>query len=339
MAPYTAAAFLQEAGGRVEASARFERAAGDGPDASRGVWCLSVRLYTGQGPLDLLGAHLPVFPVRDAVKFPRALRALSGGADSLWRFVAENPEAFPFAVWYFSDLGTVGSLRHIRAYGSQTFLWRGPEGVHIVRFHWIPVAGEQCLSRREAARRSALEPACVRRDFHDTLALGRTVDFDLCVQLMTPEEGAALPFDPLDPTKIWDELRFPLLPVGRLMLERKAAPGETVVDFAPTRLPPGFAIAPGRPPLCWTRPVPLGREVPVRPAGPRRGADGFVQAGERYRCLPAREKAALIDNMAASLAVEPTSVRRCVIGYARQADENFGEVLAAQIPAYRIEPA
>lgn len=43
--------------------------------------------------------------------------------------------------------------------------------------------------------------------------------------------------------------------------------------------------------------------------------------------------------MAASLAVEPTSVRRCVIGYARQADENFGEVLAAQIPAYRIEPA
>ena len=79
--------------------------------------------------------------------------------------------------------------------------------------------------------------------------------------------------------------------------------------------------------------------MPVRPAGPRRGADGFVQAGERYRCLPAREKAALIDNMAASLAVEPTSVRRCVIGYARQADENFGEVLAAQIPAYRIEPA
>ncbi|MFR8331657.1 MAG: catalase-related domain-containing protein [Oscillospiraceae bacterium] len=69
---------------------------------------------------------------------------------------------------------------------------------------------------------------------------------------------------------------------------------------------------------------PLGREVPVRPAGPRRGADGFRQAGERYRCLPAREKAALIDNMAASLAVEPTSVRRCVIGYARQADENFG---------------
>ena len=156
---------------------------------------------------------------------------------------------------------------------------------------------------------------------------------------MTPEEGAALPFDPLDPTKIWDELRFPLLPVGRLMLERKAAPGETVADFAPTRLPPGFAIAPGRPPLCWTRPAPLGREVPVRPAGLRRGADGFAQAGERYRCLPAREKAALIDNMAASLAVEPTSVRRCVIGYARQADENFGEALAAQIPAYRIDPA
>lgn len=161
----------------------------------------SVRLYTGQGPLDLLGAHLPVFPVRDAVKFPRALRALSGGADSLWRFVAENPEAFPFAVWYFSDLGTVGSLRHHPRLWKPDLPVAGAEGVHIVRFHWIPVAGEQCLSRREAARRSALEPACVRRDFHDTLALGRTVDFDLCVQLMTPEEGAARPIDPLVPPR------------------------------------------------------------------------------------------------------------------------------------------
>lgn len=252
--------------------------------------------------------------------------------------MAENPEAFPFAVWYFSDLGTVGSLRHIRAYGSQTCLWRGPEGVHIVRFHWIPVAGEQCLSRREAARRSALEPACVRRDFHDTLALGRTVDFDLCVQLMTPEEGAALPFDPLDPTKIWDELRFPLLPVGRLMLERKAAPARPWW-ISP---PPACRRASRSPRAVRPFAGPVLSPLAGRCGAPRRpSARGrwLRPGGERYRCLPAREKAALIDNMAASLAVEPTSVRRCVIGYARQADENFGEALAAQIPAYRIEPA
>lgn len=151
MAPYTAAAFLQEAGRITEAAARFAPVSGGLPDASRHVWRLSVRFFTGQGPLDLSAAHLPVFPVRDAVKFPRALRSLSGGPDSLWRFVAENPEALHFALWYFSDRGTVGSLRHIRTYGESTCLWRGPEGVHTVRFHWIPVAGEQCLSRREAA--------------------------------------------------------------------------------------------------------------------------------------------------------------------------------------------
>lgn len=225
--------------------------------------------------------------MRDAVKFPRALRALSGGADSLWRFVAENPEAFPFAVWYFSDLGTVGSLRHIRAYGSQTCLWRGPEGVHIVRFHWIPVAGEQCLSRREAARRSALEPACVRRDFHDTLALGRTVDFDLCVQLMTPEEGAALPFDPLDPTKIWDELRFPLLPVGRLMLERKAGARRDRGGFRPHPPAAGLRDRPGpSAPLLDPSgpPWPGGAGAPRRPSARGR----WLRPGGGAVPLPAR---------------------------------------------------
>ena len=37
---------------------------------------------------------------------------------------------------------------------------------------------------------------------------------------MDPGDEASLPYDPLDCTKVWDEERYPLLPVGRMVLNR-----------------------------------------------------------------------------------------------------------------------
>ena len=35
---------------------------------------------------------------------------------------------------------------------------------------------------------------------------------------MNPEDAKLLPLDPLDDTKVWDETQYPLLPVGRMVL-------------------------------------------------------------------------------------------------------------------------
>jgi catalase len=41
-----------------------------------------------------------------------------------------------------------------------------------------------------------------------------------CVQLMSDEEHPELDFDPLEDTKRWPEDKFPLLPIGRMVLNR-----------------------------------------------------------------------------------------------------------------------
>jgi len=40
------------------------------------------------------------------------------------------------------------------------------------------------------------------------------------VQIMSDDEHLELDFDPLDPTKIWPVDTFPLLPIGRMVLDK-----------------------------------------------------------------------------------------------------------------------
>ena len=42
----------------------------------------------------------------------------------------------------------------------------------------------------------------------------------MCVQIMSDDDHPELDFDPLDDTKRWPEDQFPLLPVGRMVLDR-----------------------------------------------------------------------------------------------------------------------
>ena len=45
-------------------------------------------------------------------------------------------------------------------------------------------------------------------------------EWEFCVQIMSDDEHPELDFDPLDDTKRWPEDQFPLLPVGRMVLDR-----------------------------------------------------------------------------------------------------------------------
>ena len=51
--------------------------------------------------------------------------------------------------------------------------------------------------------------------------------------------------------------------------------------------------------------------------------DDFTQAGERYRCLPEIHQKHLVENIAGDLGPMPERIKTCVLGYFRQADEEF----------------
>lgn len=77
MAEYTKLCFLQQPGQQVPVTVRFSLAVSTKgtPDTSRNVRGFSTKFYTEQGVFDLLCNHIPVFSVRDAMRFPETINA------------------------------------------------------------------------------------------------------------------------------------------------------------------------------------------------------------------------------------------------------------------------
>jgi catalase len=91
----------------------------------------------------------------------------------------------------------------------------------LVKYHWIPKQGVRSLTQAEADRIGDFNHAT--KDLFDAIERGDYPEWELRVQLMSDDEHPELNFDPLDDTKIWPEDQFPMLPVGRMVLDRNPA--------------------------------------------------------------------------------------------------------------------
>jgi len=78
MSEHTKLRFLQNSNARVPVMVRFSLAVSTKgtPDTSRNVRGFSTKFYTEEGIFDLLCNHIPVFSVRDPIRFPETIQAL-----------------------------------------------------------------------------------------------------------------------------------------------------------------------------------------------------------------------------------------------------------------------
>jgi len=379
MSPYTMLSFLQQPGQQVPVTVRFSLAVSNKgtPDTSRNVRGFSTKFYTEKGVFDLLCNHIPVFLVRDPIRFPESIKAfLPSPVNNLidperfWSFVARAPEATHFVVRLYSDAGTAKSLRHIPGYSVNTYVWRNAQGVRTyVKYRWFPLAGEQVIDRQEAARLACDNPDYAGKDLYDTLARGATAEYGLYVQLMNPQDEAVLPFDPLDDTKVWDERQYPLVPVGRLVLNRNPDNYKEQVEklaFSPSNLLEGAELSDdkmlqGRANIYWDsqrhrlgpdfRRIPINHQRNWTPAstvtsGAGRYVEGhlvrsdlpkpdnFTQAGQYYRSLVPVHQEHLVDNLAADLAAVSPETRSVVLSYLSQASPELGDRVTKQVGKY-----
>jgi len=129
-------------------------------------------------------------------------------------------------------------------FGVNTYVWVNSEGKRVyVKYHWKPKLGVHNLDRHEATRLAGVDPDYLVRDLWDAIARGEEVEYELCVQLMEIEDELKQDFDPLDPTKTWPEDKFPLMPVGKMVLNRNPKNFFAEIEqaaFCPASIVPGI---------------------------------------------------------------------------------------------------
>ena len=260
MAKYTCAKFLQDPKKKTPVFVRFSTVVGarGSADTARDPRGFAVKFYTEDGNYDLVGNNLPVFFIRDAIKFPDMVHAFKPAPDTniptsssansrFWDFISLTPESTHMITWLFSDRGTVKSYRKMEGFGVNTYKWVNAEGKAVyVKYHWKPKAGVETIDRHEATRLAGEDPDIATRDLYEAIASGKMVEYELFVQIMEVADELKQGFDPLDATKTWPENKFPLMPVGKMVLNRNPENYFAEVEqaaFCPASIIPGIEFS------------------------------------------------------------------------------------------------
>jgi catalase len=253
MKRYTKAAFLREAEIETPVFVRFSTVIhGQGsPETARDPRGFAVKFYTQEGNYDLVGNHLPVFFIRDAMKFPDMVHSLKPAPDSnvqtpdrYWDFMTLTPESTHMLTWLFSDFGRPANYRQMNGFGVHAYKWIHESGNYVyVKYHWKPQQGVRNFNNEEQTATQGQDFSHATRDLYDHIQAGDFPKWDLHVQILAPQDFDNYDFDPLDPTKIWPEDLIPLEKVGTMTLNRN--PDNFFADveqsaFAPSVLVPGI---------------------------------------------------------------------------------------------------
>jgi catalase len=256
---YTKAAFLNEVGKRTPMFARLSTVGGEkgSADSARDPRGFALKFYTEEGNLDIVGNNTPVFFIRDAYKFPdfihtqkRNPQTNAKDPDMFWDFLSLTPESLHQVTILFSDYGTPKTFRNMHGYGSHTFKWINAEGKGVwVKYHFISEAGSDNWTDEEATRLAGENPDFATLDLFNHIASGKEAVWNLSVQIMPLEDAATYRFDPFDVTKVWYHADYPLIPVGRMVLNRNPENYFAEVEqaaFSPANVVPGISFSPDK---------------------------------------------------------------------------------------------
>jgi catalase len=231
IARFTRAKLFQERGKRTDVAVRFSTVAGgrDSSEAVRDPRGFAVKFYTEDGNWDLVGNNLGVFFIRDAIKFPDFIHSQKPDPVTFERqvpnrvfdFISQSPESMHMVTLVFGPRGIPASYRTMQGFGVNTYKWVNAQGDSVlVKYHWLPKQGVKSWTEADAAAVQAQELGVHTRDLHEAIEAGDHPEWELCVQIMSDDEHPELDWDPLDDTKVWPEQDFPVLPIGRMVLDR-----------------------------------------------------------------------------------------------------------------------
>lgn len=259
MSPYTKAKFLNGVGTKTPMLARFSTVGGEkgSADTARDPRGFALKFYTEDGNYDMVGNNTPIFFIRDAIKFPDFIHTQKRDPESnlknpdmFWDFLSLTPESLHQVMRLFSNLGTPKGFRHMDGHSSHAYMWYNEKGEHFwVKYHFLTDQGVENFTDAEATALAGKDPDYAVRDLHDAIAKGEYPSWTLYVQIMTPEQAATYPIDPFDVTKTIPEEDFPLIPVGRMVLNQNPENFFAEIEqsaFTPSHFVPGIGPSPDK---------------------------------------------------------------------------------------------
>ncbi|MGD0255306.1 MAG: catalase [Acidimicrobiales bacterium] len=256
---WTRARFLSKVGKRTEVFVRFSTVAGSrgAPEAVRDPRGFAVKFYTEDGNYDLTGNNTPIFFIRDPLKFPDFIHSQKPDPytnrqepDNVWDFFSLSPEATHMFTWLFGDRGIPANYRHMNGYGSHTFQWVNGSGEQFfVKYHFKTDQGIECLTTDEAARLAGENPESHTADLIDAIDRGDFPSWTVKVQVMPATDAASYHVNPFDLTKVWPHSDYPLIEIGKMVLDRNPDNYFAEVEqaaFDPGHFVPGIGPSPDK---------------------------------------------------------------------------------------------
>jgi catalase len=208
---YTRAKLLQTKGKKTPVVVRFSTVIGgrDSSEAARDPRGFAVKFKTEDGNWDLVGNNLPVFFIRDAIKFPDVIHSLKPDPvtfrqepNRIFDFMSNTPESMHMLTWLFSPRGIPKNYRTMDGFGVNTYRMVNAAGVGVlVKYHWKSQQGIASLTQAQAAAIQATDLGHASKDLYEAIAHGEYPRWELCLQIMSDNEHPELDFDPLDDTK------------------------------------------------------------------------------------------------------------------------------------------
>ena len=172
----------------------------------------------------------------------------TSNADMFWDFHINNQESIHALMFLFGDRGLPSSVRHVNAYSGNTYKFSKSDGsYHYVRIHFATNQGIHYFTNAEGAELAGTEPDRHLLDLQGAIDAGDFPSWDVCVQVIHPNDIAAAPIDIFDMTKTWPHGKYPLRKAGRMVLDRNPKNWFAEIEqaaFSPSTLVPGIEPSP-----------------------------------------------------------------------------------------------
>ena len=255
---WTKADFLQR-GKKTPVFLRFSQVAGElgYADTVRDPRGFAIKFYTQHGNYDMVGNNTPVFFMRDPQKFQDFIHSQKRLPDTntrdhnmQWDYWTLSPESAHMVTWLMGDRGIPRTWRHMNGYGSHTYLWENAGGEKFwVKYHFKTDQGIEFFTDAEAKAMTAEDPDYHLRDLYQAIGRREHPGWTLRMQIMPFDEAADYRFNPFDVTKVWPHGDYPLVTIGRLVLDRNPENHFAEVEqaaFEPAETVPGIGFSPDK---------------------------------------------------------------------------------------------